>query len=94
MSYYVTWLKRIKYNLNQIQLLGHLQCERGSSRVGRIQFWSVKDLGLGPNLGASGALSPLQSYLNCLSVSFLFCYPSNRVEAWGLRNRIAKSDGI
>lgn len=60
----------------------------------RIQFWNMKDLGLEPNLGVNVALSPLQSYLNCLRVSFLFCYPPNRVAARGLRNRIGKSDGI
>lgn len=54
----------------------------------------MEDLGLEPNLGTDVALLPLQGYLNFLSVSFLFCYPPNRVGVRGLRNPIGKSGGI
>lgn len=46
----------------QIQLIEHLQWERESSRVERIEFGNLKDLGLEPDPVIDVALSPLQSY--------------------------------
>lgn len=46
----------------QIQLIEHLQWGRESSRVERIEFGNLKDLGLEPDPVIDVALSPLQSY--------------------------------
>ena len=47
----------------------------------RVPSWNLNDLGLDPDLGIDVALSPLQSYLSFLRISFLLCYPSNRLGA-------------
>lgn len=46
----------------------------------RMQFWKSKDLGLDLDPGINVALSPLQSYLTSLNISFLFCNPPQRIE--------------